>query len=113
MDSTTFEVYIVYFMYWYVVNMIFCSFKFCADDLLASTSVDVDHRSASTSMDAYSELVAIDVDVYLPDLLRFQIRKRLRKCFPWFRKPSPNGNPTLPNFISDPSSIKHPISDQI
>ncbi|MQM19406.1 hypothetical protein Taro_052408 [Colocasia esculenta] len=42
-------------------------------------------------MDAYSELAAIDVDVYLPDLLRFQIWKHLRKCRPWFRKPSPNG----------------------
>ncbi|MQM11608.1 hypothetical protein Taro_044517 [Colocasia esculenta] len=31
------------------------------DDLLASTSVDVDHKSVATSMDAYSELVAIDV----------------------------------------------------
>ncbi|MQL89227.1 hypothetical protein Taro_021809 [Colocasia esculenta] len=80
---------------------------------LASTSVDVDLKSAATSMDAYLELAAIDVDVYLPDLLRFQIRKRLRKCCPWFRKPFPNGNPTLPNFVSDPSSIKHPISGQI
>ncbi|MQM19324.1 hypothetical protein Taro_052326 [Colocasia esculenta] len=52
------------------------------DDLLASTSVDIDHKSAATSMDAYSELAAIDVDVYLPDLLRFQIQKRLQKCFP-------------------------------
>ncbi|MQL69773.1 hypothetical protein Taro_002062 [Colocasia esculenta] len=41
------------------------------------------------------------------------IQKRLRKCHPWFRKPSPNGNPTLPNFVSDPSPIKHPISGQI
>ncbi|MQL76144.1 hypothetical protein Taro_008537, partial [Colocasia esculenta] len=44
--------------------------------------VDVDHKTAATSMDAYLELTAIDVDVYLPDLLRFQIRKRLRKCCP-------------------------------
>ncbi|MQL68216.1 hypothetical protein Taro_000472 [Colocasia esculenta] len=46
---------------------------------------------SATSMDAYSELTAIDVDVYLPNLLQFQIRKRLRKCCPWFRKPFPNG----------------------
>ncbi|MQL76053.1 hypothetical protein Taro_008440 [Colocasia esculenta] len=32
------------------------------DDLLASTSVDVNHKSEATSMDAYSKLAAIDVD---------------------------------------------------
>ncbi|MQL75077.1 hypothetical protein Taro_007452 [Colocasia esculenta] len=42
-------------------------------------------------MDAYPKLTVFDVDVYLPDLLLFQIRKRLRKCCPWFTKPFPNG----------------------
>ncbi|MQL70996.1 hypothetical protein Taro_003319 [Colocasia esculenta] len=79
----------------------------------SSSSESEKEQSAATSMDAYSELAAIDVDVYLPDLLRFQTRKRLRKCCPWFRKPFPNGNPALPNFVSDPSSIKHLISGQI
>ncbi|MQL79880.1 hypothetical protein Taro_012322 [Colocasia esculenta] len=48
---------------------VFCSFKFCADDLLASTSVDVDHKSAATSMDTNSILATSDVDVNVPNLL--------------------------------------------
>ncbi|MQM18795.1 hypothetical protein Taro_051790 [Colocasia esculenta] len=61
------------------------------DDLLVSTSVDVDHKSAATSMDAYSELAAIDVDVNLPDMSQFQIQKRPRNLRRLFRKPSHNG----------------------
>ncbi|MQL71776.1 hypothetical protein Taro_004098 [Colocasia esculenta] len=46
---------------------------------LASTSVDVDCESTAISMDAYSESTTRDVDVNIPDQLRFQIQNHLRK----------------------------------
>ncbi|MQL75011.1 hypothetical protein Taro_007386 [Colocasia esculenta] len=42
-------------------------------------------------MDANSTLAVSDVDVKVPDLLRFQIRKRPRNLHLLFRKPIPNG----------------------
>ncbi|MQL69608.1 hypothetical protein Taro_001898 [Colocasia esculenta] len=46
---------------------------------LASTSIDIDCESAAISMDAYSESTTRYVDVNIPDQLRFQIWKHLRK----------------------------------